>query len=68
MDSFEWVKGYNTRFGLYYVDRKTLRRTPKLSARWYAKFLTNSEDTDPASFKTKHGILNRLKTRQIAEM
>uniref|UniRef100_F6H271 Beta-glucosidase 18 n=1 Tax=Vitis vinifera TaxID=29760 RepID=F6H271_VITVI len=58
MDNFEWVYGYNTRFGLYYVDRQTLRRTPKLSARWYANFLTNSghnhvEDANPGSFKIK---------------
>ncbi|KAI3755811.1 hypothetical protein L1987_55618 [Smallanthus sonchifolius] len=32
MDSYEWLKGYNVRFGLYYVDRQTLTRTPKLSA------------------------------------
>ncbi|KAI8552647.1 hypothetical protein RHMOL_Rhmol06G0282200 [Rhododendron molle] len=32
MDSYEWVEGYNITFGLYYIDRKTLERTPKQSA------------------------------------
>lgn len=42
MDSFEWLKGYKVRFGLYYVDRQTLTRIPKLSAIWYGNFLTNN--------------------------
>ncbi|GJV68599.1 glycoside hydrolase, catalytic domain-containing protein [Tanacetum coccineum] len=41
MDGYEWLSGYNVRYGLYYVDRQTLTRTPKLSARWYNNFLTN---------------------------
>ncbi|KAI3753778.1 hypothetical protein L2E82_25840 [Cichorium intybus] len=41
MDNYEWTFGYNVRFGLYYVDRKTYDRIPKLSARWYQDFLKN---------------------------
>ncbi|MFS7921335.1 putative beta-glucosidase [Helianthus anomalus] len=44
MDSYEWLKGYNVRYGLHYVDRQTLTRTPKLSAKWYKNFLTNNTD------------------------
>jgi beta-glucosidase len=42
LDNFEWISGYTHRFGLYHVDFKTLRRTPKLSAKWYRKFLKGS--------------------------
>lgn len=35
MDNFEWTHGYSKRFGLCYVDYKTLERIPKDSAFWY---------------------------------
>ena len=35
MDNFEWASGYEKRFGICYVDYKTLKRTPKASALWY---------------------------------
>lgn len=50
MDNFEWVHGYKNRFGLYYVDRKTLNRTPKLSARWFTSFLTNNSHSNKDQF------------------
>jgi beta-glucosidase len=35
MDNFEWIFGFEQRFGVYHVDFKTLARTPKLSASLY---------------------------------
>ncbi|XP_002523071.2 beta-glucosidase 11 [Ricinus communis] len=41
LDVFELLGGYETCFGLYYVDMNDpeLKRSPKLSAHWYAQFL-----------------------------
>jgi beta-glucosidase len=36
LDNFEWALGLSKRFGLIHVDYQSLRRTPKLSAHWYA--------------------------------
>jgi beta-glucosidase len=35
LDNYEWRDGYDKRFGITYVDFKTLKRTPKLSSRFY---------------------------------
>jgi beta-glucosidase len=35
LDNYEWADGYSKRFGIHYVDFKTQKRTPKLSAEWY---------------------------------
>src|SRR3954447_20155072 len=35
MDNFEWIFGFEKRFGLYRVDFDSLVRTPKLSASFY---------------------------------
>ena len=35
MDNFEWIFGYEKRFGVYHVDFQTQARTPKLSAAFY---------------------------------
>src|SRR5262249_30109973 len=35
MDNFEWTQGFSDRFGLVYVDFKTQKRTPKLSASFF---------------------------------
>ncbi|XP_062090624.1 beta-glucosidase 18-like [Humulus lupulus] len=53
MDNFEWADGYGTRFGLYYVDRTTLRRFPKLSAKWFTSFLT---DTNASGHSHHEGV------------
>ncbi|HSU32180.1 MAG TPA: GH1 family beta-glucosidase [Bryobacteraceae bacterium] len=42
MDNFEWADGYNLRFGLYYVDFKTQKRYPKLSAKFYKELIARN--------------------------
>jgi beta-glucosidase len=39
MDNFEWALGYAPRFGLVYVDYKTLKRTIKDSGHWFSKVI-----------------------------
>ncbi|ESW16310.1 hypothetical protein PHAVU_007G145900 [Phaseolus vulgaris] len=43
LDLFELLDAYKSSFGLYYVDRDDpeLKRHPKLSAKWYSRFLKN---------------------------
>jgi beta-glucosidase len=36
IDNYEWEDGYQRRFGIVHCDFETLKRTPKLSARYYA--------------------------------
>lgn len=39
IDNFEWDKGFWPRFGLVAIDYKTLKRTPRPSAVWFAKII-----------------------------
>jgi len=40
LDNFEWSSGFWPRFGLLAVDRKTMKRTARPSAVWFAKLLS----------------------------
>ena len=42
MDNYEWQDGYTRRFGIVHCDFKTQKRTPKLSAKWYAKVIAEN--------------------------
>jgi beta-glucosidase len=42
MDNFEWVDGFGKRFGLVYVDFKTQKRTPKVSASFFRDTATRN--------------------------
>ncbi|KAK7339903.1 hypothetical protein VNO77_20589 [Canavalia gladiata] len=52
LDVFEILSGYESSFGLYYVDMNdpSLRRQPKLSAEWYSNFLKR-KPMDPKIIK-----------------
>lgn len=46
LDNFEWVYGYTSMFGLYYVDfMDKLQRYPKLSGQWYHNFLQDGHSS-----------------------
>jgi beta-glucosidase len=47
LDNFEWKLGYAQRFGLVHVDYDTLARTPKDSARYYARIAAANELVEP---------------------
>ena len=42
LDNYEWADGYSKRFGITYVDFKTLKRTPKLSSAFYKETIASN--------------------------
>ncbi|KAH9611372.1 hypothetical protein KSS87_016106 [Heliosperma pusillum] len=44
LDNFEWRLGYTSRFGIVYVDFKTLKRYPKKSANWFKHLFRKQMD------------------------
>ncbi len=42
LDNYEWADGYEKRFGITYVDFKTQKRTPKLSAKFYKQVIAGN--------------------------
>ena len=43
MDNFEWISGYNKRFGLLYIFYPTQSRVCKDSYHWYQSFIKDKE-------------------------
>jgi beta-glucosidase len=43
LDNFEWADGFEKRFGITYVDFKTQKRTPKLSALFYKHLIATNQ-------------------------
>jgi beta-glucosidase len=41
LDNLEWSLGFSKRFGVVHVDFETLERTPKDSARYYARVVAS---------------------------
>jgi beta-glucosidase len=46
LDGFEWTSGYTARYGLIHVDRRTLARTPNMSAYLLKDLFVNGEIHD----------------------
>ena len=44
LDNFEWSHGYSKRFGIVHVNFENQKRTPKDSARFYAKVVASRGD------------------------
>lgn len=44
LDNFEWAYGWWPKFGLVEVDRKTMKRTLRPSAKWFAKEVKQIRD------------------------
>lgn len=42
MDNYEWAEGYALRFGLVYMDYRSMERLPKDSYRWYAEVIESN--------------------------
>jgi len=42
LDNFEWSLGYQKRFGIVFVDYATQQRTPKESAHWYSRVISQN--------------------------
>ncbi|WP_373216537.1 GH1 family beta-glucosidase [Ruminococcus sp. 5_1_39BFAA] len=42
LDNYEWINGYDKRFGLVYVDYWTQKRTVKDSAYWYKEVIASN--------------------------
>jgi beta-glucosidase len=43
MDNFEWEDGYDRRFGIVHIDFATQKRTPKLSANYFASVIRENK-------------------------
>jgi beta-glucosidase len=51
MDDFEWVHGYEMKFGIIEVDRRNLERKWKKSAYWYQDIIRANGFTLPSEEK-----------------
>jgi len=66
VDNFEWSAGYAEKFGLYSFDTRTLKRTPRPSARYYGQIA--QANGIPASLARRFGECRvRLHDRSTAQ-
>jgi beta-glucosidase len=53
LDNYEWWHGYRPRFGLVAVDRTTMERAVKPSARWYGEVASRRQQIRQASERSE---------------
>lgn len=46
VDNFEWLEGFSARFGLVYLDTKTMKRQVKRSGEFYSEMIKNHGVTE----------------------
>ncbi len=47
-DNYEWLVGFNNRYGLVYIDGQDKTRVPKASFDWYRRLIASRRFTPPA--------------------
>ncbi|KAJ8091055.1 Beta-glucosidase 1B [Marasmius tenuissimus] len=62
LDNFEWADGYQTRFGLTYVDYETQKRYPKDSAKWVVQWFKEHAQEDGQSALTAPPLVHQQTT------
>ncbi|KAK1559164.1 hypothetical protein Q3G72_011369 [Acer saccharum] len=67
LDVFELLDGYESSYGLYYVDLDDpdLKRYPKLSAHWYSQFLKGRSINSNRAFKLAKKISSSSDGRSV---
>ena len=63
-DNLEWLSGFGDRFGLIYVDFKTVERTPKLGAQCSGKPHTGTQSSKGLRAAACHARMPRQQTRR----
>ncbi|KZS88053.1 glycoside hydrolase family 1 protein [Sistotremastrum niveocremeum HHB9708] len=60
LDNFEWADGYDTRFGVTYVDYKTQQRYPKASAKflvkWFGEHIPSDKVEEPVPTSKEQAV------------
>lgn len=67
LDNFEWKYGWWPKFGLIAVDRQNgMKRTPRPSAIWYARYLSELRGTEPPKPAAKQPAVQPAKEVAVA--
>ncbi|VDB86437.1 unnamed protein product [Peniophora sp. CBMAI 1063] len=62
LDNFEWADGYETRFGVTYVDYETQKRYPKASGKFLAKYFAEHIEKAESTPSKPTSVPSKLKS------